>query len=161
MVVTDLHSEIHVAGEPLIIDPGLAYSTYLGGSGSEILYGIAVDGAGNAYVTGATDSTDFLFPFIGGGLGAAVGTSAFVTKQNATGPPCGRPYLGGGGEDIAVGIAVNAAGSAYIAGVTSSSDFPTTQAHFDTALSGASDIFVARLQPSGNAFHLLVLPRRT
>ena len=136
--------------QPLTIDPGLAYSTFLGGSGVDFVYGVAVDASGNAYIAGGTTSVDF--PFAGGGLGSNAGGSVFVTKLNPTGTGViWSTYLGGSGGDSAYGIAVDAAGSVHIAGITTSADFPTTIGAYDSSLAGQTDAFVARLQPSGNA----------
>ena len=106
----------------------LLYSTYLGGSGSQgdDGNGIAVDSAGNAYVTGFTTSTDF--PVVnaiqskyGGGQ-----TDAYVAKLNASGSALlYSTYLGGNSEDDGNGIAVDAAGNAYVTGNTNSGQFPT------------------------------------
>src|SRR5439155_27335562 len=103
----------------------LAYSTYLGGTGSDFAYGIAVDSAGLPYVTGWTDSTNFptsnpLQPNNGGQ------SDAFVTKFSATGNTLAySTYFGGTGIDSGYGIAVDSAGLAYVTGLTQSTNFPT------------------------------------
>ncbi len=117
---------------PLVIDPVLSYSTYLGGSGDNNAgQGIAVDAAGAAYVTGLTNSSDFpvvhpLQSTLGGG-----GTNAFVAKLTADGTALVyATYLGGSGrDDEARGIAVDATGAAYVTGHTESPDFPTVHPH--------------------------------
>src|SRR5205823_6554294 len=101
------------------------YSTYLGGNGDDYGSGIAVDSAGNAYVTGATASTDFptAVPFQATSGG---GDDAFVTKVNPTGSVLlYSTYLGGNGLDGGYGIAVDSAGNAYVTGATASTNFPT------------------------------------
>src|SRR5437660_7898279 len=103
------------ATKPLIIDPVLAYSTLLGGSNDDRGFGIAVDAAGNAYVTGGTGSSDF--PTTAGAFQTTLGGSsdAFVTKLDPTGTALVySTYLGGSSGDYAHGIAVDAAGSADV-----------------------------------------------
>src|SRR5205814_4211199 len=122
---------------PLVIDPTLVYSTYLGGSGGDVGHGIAVDAAGAAYVTGLTGSADFTAgctapqrrseevrrrvqagdrrtvrcTVLDATLGGA-GADAFVTKINATGTALVySTYLGGSRDDVGLGIAVDAAGA--------------------------------------------------
>ncbi len=149
---------------PLIIDPVLLYSTYLGGSGTDafLFGGIAVDGSGNAYVAGLTNSTNFPTaspsppPFqaaFGGG-----NQDAFVARlnTNASGVPSlvYSTYLGGSGDDGGTGIAVDASGNAYVTGATNSADFPMSSP-FQGSLGGGNcgillcDAFVTKLNPSG------------
>ncbi len=137
------------ASRPLYIDP-LIYSTYLGGSAWDQGNGIAVDGAGNAYVTGVTRSTDFptmnpLQPVNGGG------NDAFVAKLNPTGSALVySTYLGGSGEDDGYGIAVDSAGNAYVTGLTLSTDFPTINP-LQPANGGGQDAFVTKINAAGSA----------
>jgi len=105
------------AGYPLIIDPSLAYSTYLGGSSWDEGCGIAVDASGCAYITGATNSdNNTTFPLKDAYQGAfGGGWDAFVTGFTADGSSLMySTYLGGGGYDVGYGIAVDASGCAYI-----------------------------------------------
>ena len=130
----------------------LVYSTYLGGSDSDGGYGIAVDSAGNAYVTGYTASTDF--PTTPGAFQTTFGGNgdAFVTKLNPTGTALVySTYLGGTRGDLGLGIAVDSAGNAYVTGYTASSDFPTTPGAFQTTYGGNQDAFVTKLNPKGTA----------
>jgi hypothetical protein len=135
----------------------LLYATYLGGSDEDSASGIAVDGAGNAYVTGQADSSDF--PVTPGALqpgyrgGARNSFNAFVAKLNAAGTALlYATYLGGSNIDAASGIAVDGAGDAYVTGYTASSDFPTTPgAQQSTSPSQASFAFVAKLNRQGSA----------
>jgi hypothetical protein len=145
------------ASRSLYIDP-LIYSTYLGGSGRDQGNGIAVDSAGNAYVTGWTYSTDFpttpgAFQTVcNGGSGCAFYGDAFVSKLNPTGSALVySTYLGGSGANSGYGIAVDSAGNVYVTGYTYSTDFPTTPGAFQTNLGGGSDAFVSKLNPSGSA----------
>jgi hypothetical protein len=133
---------------------GLAYSTYLGGSGSDGGRGIAVDTIGNAYVTGFAESANFpttlgAFQTVFGG-GATF--DAFVTKLDPTGSALlYSTYLGGGGLDFGYSIAADALGNAYVTGFTYSTNFPTTAGAFQLVLRGTSDAFVAKLTPTGSA----------
>jgi len=136
------------ASQPLVIDPVLVYSTYLGGSDVDAGFGIAVDALGNAYVVGITDSTDF--PTTAGAFQAtyAGGRDVFVTKLNPTGSSVVySTYLGGGGLDLGAGIAVDTAGNAFVTGLTQSSDFPTTAGAFQTF----GGTFVTKVNPTGSA----------
>jgi hypothetical protein len=168
----------------LIIDPTFVYSTYLGGSGFDEAAAIATDAAGNAYVVGSTSSTDFptAQPLQSKNLEPGFPT-AFIAKFNPAGTALVyATYLGGSGNrrtgnlgfcgagssdnfgtpaaitgnggDGATAIAVDSAGNAYIAGFTSSSDFPTVaplQANNHAAVHEGSNAFVAKLNAAGNA----------
>ncbi|HEU4768751.1 MAG TPA: SBBP repeat-containing protein [Pyrinomonadaceae bacterium] len=131
---------------------GVVYSTYLGGSLNDSGYGIAVDGDGNAYITGTTASTNF--PITTGALRTANGggTDAFVTKLNKTGSALVySSYLGGGGNEEGFGIALDFNGNANVTGVTASSNFIVTSGAMQASLAGPTDAFVTRLNPSGTA----------
>src|SRR5439155_4788919 len=115
--------------------------------------GIAVDAAGNAYVTGLTDSTNF--PTTAEAFQAAFGgggVDAFVTKLDPTGSALVySTYLGGSGSDEGLGIAVDASGNAYLVGVSDSTNFPTTAEAFQAAFGGGgADTFVTKLDPTGS-----------
>ncbi|HVB87376.1 MAG TPA: SBBP repeat-containing protein [Candidatus Dormibacteraeota bacterium] len=142
---------------PLVIDPILSYSTYLGGSGADGATSIAVDSSGNAYVTGDTSSTNF--PTTSGALQTSLNGSqfdAFVSKLNSTGSSLVySTYLGGSNVDNPSSIAVDGAGDAYVTGETSSTDFPTTPGAFQTichdCAGSGNAAFVTKLNPSGSA----------
>jgi hypothetical protein len=137
---------------PVVIDPGLVYSTYLGGSGFDIGNGIVVDTAGNAYVTGKTFSLDF--PTTPGAFQTSLQGigNAFVTKLNPAGSALVySTYLGGSDQDGGNGIAVDTSGNAYFTGSTLSTNFPTTLGAFQTSHKGVEDAFVTKLNPAGNA----------
>jgi len=130
----------------------LVYSTLLGGSGDENFQPflrdiLAVDTAGNAYVTGATTSTNFptvnpLQASSGGGF------DAYVAKLNATGSGLiYSTYLGGSGDDFGRGIALDSHENVYLTGQTSSANFPVTPNSFQAAFGGSTDAFVAKLIP--------------
>jgi hypothetical protein len=134
----------------LIIDPILSYSTYLGGSLNDVGLGIAVDSAGNAYVTGNTQSTDFptansIQPTNHGGY------DVFVTKINADGSALVySTYLGGSGDDYGTTIAVDASGNAYVTGYTTSTNFPEAKA-IQSENHGGTDAFVTKISGTGSA----------
>lgn len=134
---------------PLIIDPLLTYSTLLGGSGVDSASSVAVDASGNIYLAGWTDSNDFRT--VAPGFGRGGGVDAFVAKLDPTGARllyC--TYLGGSGDDRAMAIAVDASGNAYIAGMTSSANFPVLSA-FQPALNGVRNAFIVKLNAAGAA----------
>ncbi len=128
----------------------LTYSTYLGGSGSDYGYGIAVDATGAAYVTGQTASSDF--PMASPFQKTRAGDSdAFVAKIHPSGwMPLYSTYLGGDGGDDGHGIAVDATGAAYVTGATRSENFPTVSA-LQKGSAGGTDLFVAKMRPSGSS----------
>ena len=137
----------------LRIDPlVLVYSTYLGGSSNDEGYGIAVDGMGSAYVTGATLSTNFptQSPYQTAYQGVQFLT--FVTKLTPAGNALVySTYVGGSNNDFGSGIAVDGAGSAYVTGYTGSNDFPTQSPYQAEHQGGDYDAFVTKLTPAGNA----------
>jgi len=137
---------------------GLVYSTYLGGSKLDKGTAIAVDGSGNAYVIGVTQSSNFptlnpLQPNLGGGIcGSDTCSDAFVSKLNPQGSALVySTYLGGNAADIGQGIAVDHSGNAYVTGSTQSTNFPTQnplQASISSA--SASDAFVTEINSTGS-----------
>ena len=134
---------------PLVIDPILGYSTYLGGSGGDEAASITVDGAGDVYITGRTGSLDF--PLLNPSQPSHNGAyyDAFVLKLDRSGDSLVyATYLGGSRDDYAADIHVDSQGSAFVAGTTFSPDFPMAGS-FQPALAGYSDIFLTRLDPSG------------
>lgn len=135
----------------LVIDPVVTFSTFLGGSSFDTARAIAVDAAGNTYLVGGTLSTNFptvnpIQPTVHGSDG-----DAFVTKINAAGSAIlYSTYLGGSFAQQALGVAVDAAGNAYVAGETASTDFPVTQGAFDTTGSSTGVAFVSKLDSTGS-----------
>ncbi|MDQ6937760.1 MAG: SBBP repeat-containing protein, partial [Actinomycetota bacterium] len=152
---------------PLVIDPSISYSTFLGGynqalgngSATTLANGIAVDSSGDAFVVGFTDSVaPTPFPTSAGAYQTTLNPGgpprdAFVTKLN----PAGNgilysTYLGGGGEDRATGVAVGPNGNAYVSGFTSAGTFPTTTGAYQTTYGGgARDAFFTELNATGTA----------
>jgi hypothetical protein len=193
---------------PLTIDPVIRYSRYLGGAGYDAAYAMALDSAGNIYVTGETSSVDFAssrgiragrdafvsklsadgvavytvilsstgndagraiaidrtgnvwiagvaggpgFPTTAGPLGPAFAEDVFVAKLNTAGALAYSTRLGGSGTDVATAIGLDGAENVYIAGYTSSADFPTTSGAPQTAYRGGTDAFAAKLPTGGGA----------
>jgi len=137
-------SKIDASGSALV------YSTYLGGSGNDDGYGIAVDSVGNAYVTGYTTSTDFptMNPLQSANGG---GYDAFVATLNPSGSALVySTYLGGKGSDYGYAIAVDSVGNAYVTGLTISTNFPTMNPLQPTN-AGYGDAFVTEISPFGSA----------
>jgi hypothetical protein len=135
---------------PLVIDPTLVYSSYLGGSAADYGYSVAVDSSGCAYTVGETWSTNF--PLLNPTQSVQAGdTDIFVTKWNAAGTGIlYSTYIGGSNRDVPLSIVVDALGDAYIAGYTYSANFPITSGALLSTFSGQSKAFVLELNPSGN-----------
>jgi Beta-propeller repeat len=137
-------AKLNAAGSALV------YSTYLGGSNFDGASSIAVDSAGNAYVTGGTGSPNF--PTANALQSAFSGLAdAFITKFNAAGSALVySTYLGGTGEDHGNSIAVDSAGGAYVTGYTYSTDFPTANP-IQAVRAGDRDAFVTKVNAAGSA----------
>jgi hypothetical protein len=134
---------------------GLVYSTLLGGNKHESATAIAVNGDGEAYVTGHTCSHDFptvdaIQSEYGGGDGLYCG-DAFVTKFTSLGDVLFSTYVGGNGQDEAFDIALDGTDNAHIIGSTRSTNFPTINA-FDTSFHEKKDVFVTKLSSQGDQF---------
>lgn len=145
----------------LVIDPVLNFSSFFGGSGDELATSIAIDGAGFIYLTGSTDSTNL--PAAGVGIfqtslkATPPATNVYVAKLFPTNvnPLVYVTYLGGSGSDTPApigGIAVDGAGDAYLAGTTTSPDFPTTSAAYQKSpISSGQHVFVTELNPTASS----------
>ena len=136
---------------PLVIDPAIDFSTFVGGTDSDSGRGIDVDAAGNIYVTGQTASANY--PTTPGVFdrGYNSNTDVFVTKLDSSGSTIAySTFIGGSAFDSGNGIAVDVAGAAYVAGFSGSLNYPTTPGSFDTTQNGGSDAFVSKLDPSGS-----------
>lgn len=136
---------------PLTIDPVLSYSTYIGGSDADSVYGVAVDASGNAYITGESISTNW--PTAGAYQNNRLGTSdAVIAKLNPQGTGLVYSTYIGGRKSSSQGraITLDASGNAYIVGYTSSNVYPTTSGAFSGPITGGG-VFVTKLNPAGNA----------
>jgi hypothetical protein len=138
----------------LVIDPTIDYQAILPSGGAPYaVQGIAVDSAGNAYLTGETSSLNF--PTTPGAFQSSFGgyqTDGFVTKLNAAGTAVVyTTYLGGDSEDYPLSLAVDSSGNAYFTGYTWSASFPVTPGAFSRfhSVGANTDSFVSKLSPSG------------
>jgi hypothetical protein len=143
---------------PLVIDPVVVLqSGYVGGSGLDEAYGIDVDGIGNAFITGLTQSTEASFPVAAGPDLSYNDTSAgdaFVAKLNAAGTGFSYiGYIGGSGQDVGWDVAVDGSGAAYVTGETASpqGSFPLLGGPDGTFNEGGRDAFIAKVAPSGTS----------
>lgn len=137
---------------PLVIDPRLSYSTFIGSNTLDTVQSVAVDQFGNAYLTG---STVFGFPTKNPAQGNQLGTDAFVTKLSPNGSSLiYSTILGGSSADFGLAIAVDRFGSAYVGGETDSTDFPTTPGTFEPPPGSidANNGFITKLSPGGSSF---------
>jgi hypothetical protein len=138
---------------PLIIDPVLGYSTYLGGGGTDLNYGIATDGTGCAFVTGETGSTNF--PGTGGNRGNRLDSDAFVTVLDTNRAGAASlvysAYIGGTSNDIAWDIAADAKGRVFVTGETDSTDFPTQRPFQDDQIGDDAFVTVLDIGETGAA----------
>ena len=133
----------------------MIFCTYLGGSGDDRAFGVAVDASNDTYVTGWTQSTNF--PVVGGVQSHLSGVrDAFITKLNPAGSALVySTYLGGTGVDYGNAIAVDSLGEAVIVGDTTSTNLPVTAGVFQRTLAGGQDAFVARLAANGASLSFL------
>ncbi len=141
---------------PLIIDPVLIYSTYLAGSSFDQANAVAVDSAGNAYITGSTLSNDF--PTLNAEQSSCSGgcsfSDAFVTKLNPLGTGLVySTFVGGTNQEIGNAIAVDALGNVMVAGITESFDFPTKNPIPSVIAAFSTHGFAFSLTPAGDAFN--------
>lgn len=153
----------HDPQRPLVIDPVLSYATFFGGAGADIAWDLALDAAGNIYVAGESMSAGLATPGAfqtTNRLGTSLGGDVFVAKfDNLATNLIFATYLGGSGDDAALGLAVNAEGNAFLTGFTTSTNFPTANA-LRPAISGSKDPifgvypmdgFVAALSTNGSS----------
>ena len=141
------------ASRPLILDPTLNYSTYLGGSNRDLAHYVVVDDAGNAIITGSTTSDDF--PITDGAYDEAGNDTwdVFVTKLAAGGDSLlFSTYVGGSGVEVGYGLALDKKGNVLVAGASGSDVFPTSAGAYDGTYGGGKyDAFVLKLAASGDS----------
>ncbi len=148
--------------EQLVIDPTLSYSTYVGGAGNEYIRAVLPDSIGNVFVAGVTTSQNLnvtrpLQAAYAGHTATLLAGDAFIAKFDAAGALIFLTYLGGSGDDFASALAFDQTGNLWVAGVTSSANFPVTANAYQRAYGGAGgsdlfkvgDGFLARLSPGG------------
>lgn len=153
----------------LVIDPVLSYATYFGSNGNEVITAVKVDGTGNIYLAGSTTSSTFLpdatLQRVYGGANSPLNQArfgdAFIVKVNATGTAAiYATFLGGGGDDLATALAIDATGNAYVTGATQSANFPVTAGAYQRSNRGFTDDnfvynpgdgFVVKLNSTGSA----------
>jgi hypothetical protein len=129
----------------------LLYATYLGGTGADLAYALAVDDAGSAFVAGGTQSADFPVQSALQPVRGTVAETGFVAKLTPTGAALSfSTYLGGSVSEAVRAIRLGPLGEVYVAGTTSSADFPHPGAA-QPALSGSTDAFVAKMAPGGGS----------
>lgn len=130
--------------------PSLGFSTYLGGRNCDHARAVAVDTAGNVYVTGTTRSTDFPVANAFQPNIADINDDVFVTKLTSTGSMSYSTYLGGSGFEIGFGIAVDTSGNAHVTGITGSPNFPTANALQPAMAGQADEVFITKFNSSGS-----------
>jgi len=137
------------SSKPLVIDPVLVYSTYVGGSGNDLPVGIAVDNTGSVYIAGYTDSVDFPLAALG-----SLPTGAdhvFVAKLDPSGSTLVyADYIGGNSQDYGYGLVLDSANEVYVTGTTSSSNFPVVSP-YQGSLLGAFNGFLTKLSADGSS----------
>ncbi len=132
----------------LVIDPVISYSSYFGGSRIDQITAVTVDAAGAAFVSGWTDSQNF--PVLSSIRVFSGSVEAFVAKIGPSGTLEWATFIGGSGDDRALGVAVDPSGNSFIAGYTTSTNFPTVSP-LQATKSGGRDVFVTKLNPAGSA----------
>jgi Beta-propeller repeat/Abnormal spindle-like microcephaly-assoc'd, ASPM-SPD-2-Hydin len=137
------------SGSPLVIDPVLVYSSYIGGSGDDEAAGIAVDSTGSVYIAGYTDSANF--PLAAIGSLSANNYHTFVAKMDPTGSNLVyADYIGGSGDDYGAALVLDSANNVYVTGNTTSSDFPVVKA-YQSQQPGPNSGFLTKVSADGSS----------
>ena len=129
------------------------YTTVLPGNGDDLAFALAVDGSGNAYFAGETTSSNLPQAGYLNNTNPGSTLDAFVAKLDTTGKLAYFNYLGGSGAEAINGMAIDAAGNAYVVGSTNSPDFPVSSGVAQTAPAGGVDIFVTKFDPTGKGVY--------
>ena len=133
---------------PLVIDPVLSYSSFLGGSGADSGRDIKLDSAGNIYITGSTTSPGFPH---NGNTSHKGSFDVFVTKLNPSGTSLiFSTFIGAAGDDSSLSIALDGSNNVYVSGVTDSTDYPTTAGAFQRTLGSNQSAMVTKLNAAGD-----------
>ena len=127
----------------------MVYTAILSSGGNDAGKAIAVDGGGNVWIAGVAGGSGF--PFTSGAVSShsSGAEDAFVVRLDSNGLLHYATYLGGSGTDVATGLAIDLSGSVYVAGYTSSVNFPTTSGPPQTSYQGGTDAFLVKLSTSG------------
>ncbi len=134
----------------LVIDPVITYSSYLGGTGIDNGRAVATDAAGNIYIAGETNSTDFPSQTVATLVGQQ---HVFVTKMRSDGTVVYTTILASSARDSGAAIAVGVGGDVYVAGLTTGTNFPVTAAAYKKVAMGQGDAFVTHLDASGKVLY--------
>ena len=136
---------------PLIIDPTLEYSSYLGGSSIDSADALAIDGGGNVITVGYSQSADYPVTVGAYDITPNGSTDVVVTSFDSTGTTINwASYLGGSAADSGLAVAVDGSNAVYVASQTQSGDFPTSPGAYDTSLTGSADVAVSKLTSNGS-----------
>ena len=138
----------------VVIDPFIAYSTFIGGSGHDYGEAIEIDSKGNAYIIGITTDDTTNYPTTTGvyDITQNGGQDVFVTKLNSDGTSLiYSTFMGGSHDDYGYGIAIDSNGNSYLTGITYSDNYPTTPGAYDTTHNGNFDVFVTKLNSTGSS----------
>jgi uncharacterized protein (TIGR03437 family) len=132
--------------------PAISWIQEIDASGLDTVAGLGTDAHGNIYIAGSTLSPNFrVKSAVQSHLASSVGHNVYVTKLDPSGNVVYSTFFGGNGDDLALVMTVDAAGGVYVAGTTSSTNFPVTQGAYSSVSQFASNTFLFKLNPDGSA----------